>query len=541
MYCKLLSAIVLGVEGRLIEVEVDIAAGLPQVNVVGLPDPAVRESIDRARAAIHNAGMKFPLDRITVNLAPADMRKQGSAFDLAIAAGILCASGQMQHDELEGALIIGELSLSGEVKPVPGVLAMAENARSAGLRRIFVPPASAHEAGLIEGIEVRSVPSLADWIGGRSRTGAMAQPTINAGTAGEPVSGVPLDLADVAGQLQGKRALLIAAAGMHNLLFLGPPGTGKTMLCRRLPSLLPPLGDEEALEVTKIYSVSGKFPGARAGLLRERPFRAPHHTISTSGLIGGGPVPKPGEVTLAHRGVLFLDELPEFGRGALESLRQPLEDRHVTIGRARGVTRFPASFMLAAAMNPCACGYFGGDQSEQACSCSVGSLARYRARMSGPLADRIDLQVEIPRQPVSFAGGGMSSADARERLGVAYERQQRRYAAAGIRWNSELSGSLLGQHARLASDAEALLTGMYSRLGLSYRAHDRILKLSRTIADLEDCDSVGLEHVAEAVQYRALDRQTPGYESGVSRERKAGREGDLTQSPAKSRRKTAES
>ncbi|WP_217597924.1 YifB family Mg chelatase-like AAA ATPase [Cohnella sp. GbtcB17] len=521
MYCKLLSAIVFGVEGRLIEVEVDIAAGLPQVNVVGLPDPAVRESIDRARAAIQNAGMKFPLDRITVNLAPADMRKQGSAFDLAIAAGILCASGQMRQEELDKALIIGELSLNGEVKGVPGVLAMAENARAAGLRRIFVPPASAHEAGLIEGIEVKSVSSLADWIRGPSGMGAALLSSTDPDEVREPVIGASPDLADVSGQLQGKRALLIAAAGMHNLLFLGPPGTGKTMLCRRLPSLLPPLADEEALEVTKIYSVSGKFPGARAGLIRERPFRAPHHTISTSGLIGGGTVPKPGEVTLAHRGVLFLDELPEFGRNALESLRQPLEDRHVTIGRARGVARFPASFMLAAAMNPCACGYWGGDQTEQPCTCSVGSLARYRARMSGPLADRIDLQVEIPRQPVSFGGGGMTSQEARNRLSVAYERQRRRYVDAGIRWNSELSGRMLAVHARLASDAEALLAGMYGRLGLSYRAHDRILKLSRTIADLEDCDDVRLEHVAEAVQYRALDRQMPGYEPEAIREKRA--------------------
>ncbi|WP_271749568.1 YifB family Mg chelatase-like AAA ATPase [Cohnella sp. JJ-181] len=512
MYCKLLSAIVFGVEGRLIEVEVDISAGLPQVHVVGLPDPAVRESIDRARAAIQNAGMKFPLDRITVNLAPADMRKQGSAFDLAIAAGILCASGQMHADALAGALIIGELSLNGEVKAVPGVLAMAERARSEGLQRVYVPPASAHEAGLIEGIEVVSVGSLSDWIRGRSMRSAEKIEASSVDERGRgPSPGAAPDLADVTGQLQGKRALLIAAAGMHNLLFIGPPGTGKTMLCRRLPSLLPPLADEEALEVTKIYSVSGKFPGARAGLIRERPFRSPHHTISTSGLIGGGPVPKPGEVTLAHRGVLFLDELPEFGRSALESLRQPLEDRHVTIGRARGVTRFPAGFMLAAAMNPCACGYWGGDESEQPCTCSVGSLARYRARMSGPLADRIDLQVELPRQPISFRAGSLSSADARDMLGVAYARQSRRYADAGIRWNSELSGGMLAVHARLASDAESLLTGMYSRLGLSYRAHDRILKLSRTIADLADSDDVLLEHVAEAVQYRSLDRQTPSF------------------------------
>ncbi|MCC3376254.1 YifB family Mg chelatase-like AAA ATPase [Cohnella sp. REN36] len=511
MYARMLSASVAGVEGRLIEVEVHISSGLPQVHVVGLPDPAVRESVDRVRSAIQNGGMKFPLDRITVNLAPADLRKEGSAFDLAIAAGILCASGQLAADAVRDALLIGELSLSGEVKAVPGVLAMVERARAAGLSRVYVPQASVSEARLLGGVEVVGLSSLSRWVregGAGVEAEGEAQASAGSGidSIDEEAAG-QLDLADVVGQSQGKRALLIAAAGMHNLLFVGPPGTGKTMLCRRLPSLLPQLGDEEALEVTKIYSVSGKLNGPRSGLLRRRPFRAPHHTISGAGLIGGGSVPKPGEVTLAHHGVLFLDELPEFSRTALESLRQPLEDRHVTIGRARGVTRFPASFVLAASMNPCPCGYWGSETNERPCLCSAAAVARYRSRMSGPLTDRIDLQVEVPRQTARLREpGGMTSAEARERLAVAYARQRERYRRAGIRWNSELSGRLLAAHAALAPEAEALLSGVYAQLGLSFRAHDRILKLSRTIADLADRERIEAEHVAEAIQYRCLDK-----------------------------------
>jgi len=506
MYAKMLGASVVGVEGRLIEVEVNISSGLPQVSIVGLPDPAVRESVERVRAAIQNGGMKFPLDRVTVNLAPADVRKEGSAFDLAIAAGILGASGQMPTDGLSDSLLIGELALNGEVRAVPGVLPMVEKARSAGLSQVFVPRACVAEASLIDGIRVRGIGSLNEWIAGAAPADEDAVAAAEA--PGDGAAGEDVDLADVVGQQHGKRALLIAAAGMHNLLFVGPPGTGKTMLCRRLPTLLPPLDDEEALTVTKIYSVSGKLADARSGLIRRRPFRAPHHTVSTVGLIGGGPVPKPGEVTLAHLGVLFLDELPEFSRAALEALRQPLEDRRVTIGRARGVTSFPARFMLAASMNPCPCGYFGSETVERPCTCSALSISRYRSRMSGPLADRIDLQVELPRQTVpGEAGGGMSSAEGRARIAEACERQRFRYRHADIRWNSELYGRLLGEFVALTKGAKDLLHAAYSSLGLSFRAHDRILKMARTIADLDGSEQVAESHIAEAIQYRCLDKR----------------------------------
>ncbi|RKP55443.1 ATP-binding protein [Cohnella endophytica] len=517
MYVKILSASVLGIEGRMIEVEVNICSGLPQVAVVGLPDTAVRESVERVRAAIQNGGMKFPMDRITINLAPADLRKEGSAFDLAIAAGILCASGQVDPMLLEDTLFIGELSLNGTIRNVPGVLPMTELARSTGIRRIVVPRAAVAEASLLPGIEVFGISSLVEWINGftddddapsdsRQEIGRHSRRMSKNQANGAPNEG-ELDLSDVIGQEKGKRALLIAASGMHNLLFVGPPGTGKTMLCRRLPTLMPPLDDEEALAVTKIYSVCGKLGNAPSGLIRHRAFRAPHHTISAAGLIGGGSIPKPGEVTLAHHGILFLDEMPEFSRICLEALRQPLEDREVTIGRARGVCRFPARFMLAASMNPCPCGYNGGGPGDRPCTCTPTAITRYRARMSGPLADRLDLQVELPRQTIKPGStSGMTSAEARHIVKSAADRQKARYAKHGLHWNSQLHGPLLSRYARLSSDAEMLLQQVYEQLGLSFRAHDRILKMSRTIADLADREAIRSEDVAEAISYRFLDQ-----------------------------------
>ncbi|MHA6484415.1 YifB family Mg chelatase-like AAA ATPase [Paenibacillus sp. strain BS8-2] len=520
------SSSVYGVEGRGISVEVDIANGLPQVSIVGLPDPAVRESVERVRAAIKNSGFQFPMERITVNLAPADLRKEGTAFDLAIAAGILIASGQLQGAPFAETLLIGELSLNGAIRPVTGVLAMLEEARRSGIRRVLLPLLNRAEAEWISGIELFAITHLcelrdsshADSIWDNLRDRRIEQQREH--DDGHKVRRTNFDneqeadhshddFADIIGQQQGKRAMLLAAAGKHNLLLCGPPGTGKTMMIRRLPGILPPLDEHEALEVTKIYSVAGKLVENAPGLMTTPPFRAPHHSISTGGLIGGGSIPRPGEVTLAHHGVLYLDELPEFPRSVLELLRQPLEDKMISIARARATVHFPANILLAASYNPCPCGYYGHDNGDKRCVCTAANIARYQAKLSGPLLDRIDLQLDIPK-PISLdrnqqAGGMTTTAELRACVLQARLRQKERNIAYGAVCNNELSGRNLRKAANLKPSAARLLEHAFEALGISLRAYDRLLKLARTIADVEGSVSVEDEHVAEAIQYRRLE------------------------------------